>query len=93
MIVKDEVKKITGLILPMDVNRQGTVVEIGIEEADFTRFIILTKGKGHELFDCLYANVTVTGKISGKDSDGNPTILVEEYKVNQRFQMNNEFES
>ena len=93
MVTGTNFKKITGLILPIDVNRQGKVIEIGIEGADFTRFTILSDGKGTDLFDCLYANVTVEGEISGTNSEGNPTILVENYKIHQRFLLNDEWDA
>ena len=80
-----------GVEVPAD--WQGKVIEIGIEGADFTRFTILSDGKGTDLFDCLYANVTVEGEISGTNSEGNPTILVENYKIHQRFLLNDEWDA
>ncbi|MFH1942197.1 MAG: hypothetical protein ABIL68_08825 [bacterium] len=73
--------KITGRILPTDVNRHGRPIEICIETETFDRYIVSSGQKGKELFNFVFSDVMVEGTIVSENVLGDPVIKIDQYRL------------
>jgi hypothetical protein len=72
---------LSGTIIAIDIDRRGKAVEIALETEDFQQYVIESNGKGNELFDFIFDDVTITGTVMGKTAEGVALIRVKTYEI------------
>lgn len=70
---------IRGVVIPMDWDDQGNVVQIAISSHDEMEYMVEKKGKGDELLAFIRKEVEVGGEI--KEKDDRRIIRIKRYRV------------
>ncbi|MBN2416275.1 hypothetical protein JXO52_10560 [bacterium] len=72
-----ETIRLRGLIIPLDVNRFGRPMGVGIETDDFRQYIVREGYKSQKLLNRLFDEVEIIGMVIGEDTAGNSIIDIE----------------
>ena len=72
---------LSGTIIATDIDRRGKAVEIALETEDFQQYVIENNGKGGDLFEFIFDDVSITGTLIGKTVEGVPVLRVKTFHV------------
>jgi hypothetical protein len=75
---KDKLISLRGIILPIDWDKDGNVIALGLSGTDEKEYQIEVKAKKQELLGLLQKEVEVTGLL--KEEAGTRTILLKRYR-------------
>jgi len=67
---------LNGIIIPLDVNRFGRPMGIGIETDDFKQYIVQDGYRNEELISRLHQRIELIGAVIGLDSAGSCIIEI-----------------
>jgi hypothetical protein len=76
---RTEMRVIRGVVIPMDWDDQGNVVQIAISSHDEMEYMVEREGKGLELLAFIRKEVEVGGEI--KEKNDNKVIKVNKYQL------------
>lgn len=75
---RDKLISLRGIILPIDWDKDGNIIALGLSGTDEKEYRIEVKAKKEELLDLLQKEVEVTGLL--KEEAGTKTILLKRYR-------------
>ena len=76
---KSKIRVMKGIIIPMDWDEQGNVVQIAISSHDEMEYVVERRGKGDELLAFIRKEVEVGGDV--KEIDDKRFIRIKRYRV------------